>query len=180
MFTARRTRLSALCVVLLLIAACSSGDKHDTPSAGSNTNGVTASSVTHTMGAGSGDTYSSRCSEQAAPRIVGSASFSRRAEGKTDLTLLLPPPSEPVTYDAISKPRTFGATKGEPTLKRDGKALELQTEVTFSQKPYVTFVVPIHCGDEAGQLSAAVSWEAEGTESGRPLTVEITPFSPAE
>jgi hypothetical protein len=157
--------------------ACSSTGDRAQPSASARPTAASTSSPTPA----SSDVLepehvSTECSKAAADMVTGTAQFKRRADGKTDVILDLAAPPGPLRYDAISKPRVFGSARGEPSVKRDGDAIELRTEVTFSQKPYVTFIVPMHCAGDAGQLSAAVRWETEGTDPDKPLTVELSAY----
>jgi hypothetical protein len=178
MASARTAAVTLACgAAILATSACSSGEGAASSGRANPTGSTTLAPASAPAPELAPSEYEpTPCAIGAAPSVDATATLSRRADGKTDLVMELAPPRDAFSYDANGAPRVFGAGRGAPAVKHDGAAMELRTEITFSSNPYVTFIVPIRCGDQRGAVSASASWESAGTEPGKQLTVEITPF----
>lgn len=119
----------------------------------------------------------SRCADDIASTIVGTARFEKPTEATQPWTLVMrlaPPRSG--AFDVTRRLLPFGAIDGTPTATLENGTLVVRARVKFTGDPVATVVLGVKCGEDAGSVSAGIRWSDGDMEPGKRLDVQVTAF----
>jgi hypothetical protein len=120
----------------------------------------------------------SRCSVEGAGIIRASATVNKRADGKLEVVMRVPPPPGNMRIQPIGDigSEGGGASDGKPDVVPDGRDLLVRSVITREDQPSLRIFMPLSCGNERGMLVAYMHWESAPLRAGDILPVELQPL----